>query len=326
MMTHNEIRRRFLGALFTAFALLACFDPRLEAQFSGPAVGVTPQGVVQDPSVASPDYRDSTISAGDLLTIRILGVPEFAPPVRVSVDGTVQLPLIGLVRVAGLTIDGAENLIAERLVSAQMYRNPQVTIQTTESTGQSATVSGEMHAIVPLQGNRRLFDVLAAAGNLPVTASHVITILRPGVAKPITVDLGTDPSLSASANIQILPHDTILVSRVGVVYVLGAFGRQGTIPLDQNAPLTLMEVTALSGGENFEGRFKDLRIIRTEGNQRKIITTDIKAVLNGRLPDPILQANDIVFLPTNNFKAIIKSQGVGTFLSIISFLVIALER
>ncbi len=183
--------------------------------------------------------------------------PDFrVPRPRVTVDGNVQLPLIGLVQVAGLTVNRAEDVIARRLSDAGMYLNPQVTVQVTEAASQFASVGGELHAIVPIAGERRLLDVLAAAGNFPLTASRVITIVRPGVAEPIVVDLGSDPALSAKANIRILPGDSILVSRVGVVYMLGAFKQQGAIPLQQNSPLTLMQATSLAQGVGFEGEFR----------------------------------------------------------------------
>ena len=301
------------------------------AQFSGPALGATPQqNVAQQPTtdttILMPAVRDPQILPGDLMTVRSFGTTDFASPVRVSVDGTIQLPLIGVVQVAGLTINRAETLIAERLRNAGMYLDPQVTVQVTESVSQFATVAGELHAIVPLAGNRRLLDVIAAAGTLPPTASHVITILREGQEKPIVVDLGTDPAQSAKADIQILPGDKILISRVGVVYILGAFKNQGAIPLQQNSPLTLMQATALSGGAGFEGKYKDLRIVRTSGLSRSVVTVNIKRVLDGQDPDPVLQADDIVFLPSDALKAAIKGGGISTVSSLASLLVIALTN
>ena len=90
------------------------------------------------------------------------GSPDYAPTVRVGLDGTIQLPLIGSVQVEGLTVHQAQDLIAQKLVSAGMYRDPQVSIQMTESPNQIATVTGELHGIVPIIGERRLYDVLAA--------------------------------------------------------------------------------------------------------------------------------------------------------------------
>ena len=310
-------------------ALLLSLAPfSVQAQFSGPALASPSQanGVpspTTDMALLNPVAGEITIIPGDVLAIRIFGVTNYTPIVRVAANGDVQLPLIGMVPVGDLSTSQAANLIAARLIDAKMYNDPQVEIQVTQSAGQFATVSGELHALVPIGGSRRLLDVLAVAGSLPPTASHVITILRPGVKQPIVVDLGTDPLRSAQANVPILPRDTIIISRVGVVYVLGAFKTQGAIPLAQTSPLTLIQAAALSGGPLFQGQYNELRIIRTVGLDRKFVKIDIKKVLNGKAPDPILQADDIVFLPNNQLKALLQSGGVGTITSVLSLLLVA---
>lgn len=320
-------RTKTLAGWFVALSLGLLSSSSLYGQFSGPAIKATPDTnqsheATKDSAILMPGLLDPVINAGDVLTVRVFGVVDYAPPVRVTVDGNAQLPLIGLVPVAGLTVNRAADLIAQRLSTAGMFVNPQVSVQVTEAVAQFATVTGEVHAIVPISGDRRLLDVLAVAGTMPPTASHVITILRRGQEKPIIVDLGTDPAKSAQADISILPGDKIIVSRVGVVYILGAFKTQGAIPLQQNSPLTLMQATALSGGAGFEGKYKDLRIVRTEGLTRTVVKLDIAKVLSGKAPDPVLQADDIVFLPSDAFKAAIKGGGVNTLTGIASLLIL----
>ncbi len=335
LVCRNPLSRlSVIGKLpFLAAAMLAlCLYPATSsAQFSGPAIGisqpvnptVTP---TTDPAILYPASRDIILAQGDLLTVQLYGTSDYAPIVRISLDGTVRLPLIGSLHVEGLTLHQAEHLIAERLTSAGMYRDPQVTIQLTEAPNQVVTLTGEMHGNIPVAGQKRLFDILSAAGGLPSTASHTITIDRPGVPQPIVVDLGTNPAKSASANIPVFPRDTIIVPRVGVVYLLGAFKTQGAIPMQQNSPLTLMQATALGGGDGFQGKLGDLRIIRTEGFDRKVVRIDLKKILKGEAPDPVLQADDIVLLPTNAMKAAIKNGGVATFIGIGSLLLYAAQR
>jgi len=327
-MIGSDIRFRTLACLCLAVVVGLVAPGALQAQFAGPALPASADTnqshlATTDTSLLIPVPRDPVINAGDLLVVRVFGAGDFAPPVRVSIDGNVQLPLIGLVSIAGLTVNRAEDVVAQRLSSAGMFINPQVTIQVTEAAVQFATVAGEMHGIIPIAGSRHLLDVLAAAGQMPQTASHVITVVRPGAEKPIVVDLGTDPTKSALSDIAILPGDTIIVARVGVVYVLGAFKTQGAIPLQQNSPLTLMQATALSGGAGFEGKFKDLRIVRTQGLMRTVVKVDISKVLKGLSPDPVLQADDIVFLPSDAFKAVIKSGGINTLANIAEVILIA---
>jgi polysaccharide export outer membrane protein len=338
---------RFGAWLTFAMLVVMVLSGSASAQFSGPALGVStqvnpPVTITTDPAILFPANRDVYLWHDDLITIRLFESTDYAPTARVGLDGTIQLPLIGSVQVEGLTVHQAQALIAQKLVSAGMYRDPQVSIQIMESPNQTATVIGELHGIVAIIGEKRLYDVLAAVGGgggfssttttvvvggggLPTTASHVITINRPGVAQPITIDMGTNPEKSAQANIPIFPRDTIIVPRVGVVYLLGAFKTQGAIPLTQNSPMTLMKVAALTGGSGFEGKQGDLRIIRSVGTGRQVIRVDLKKIVNGQAPDPVLQPEDIVFLPSSSMKAAIKNGGIGTLLGIVSVLLFATQ-
>ena len=319
-------RRAAALALFLALPCLAAV-----AQFSGPAPKAStelnaPTQPTTDPAILYPGPREIHLAPGDELAIHLYGTTDYAPVIRISLDGSVQLPLIGVVPVSGLTIHQTEDLIAARLIAAGMYRNPQVTVQLIESPNQVITVTGEAHSVIPvLGGERHLYDVLAAAGGLPATASHTVTINRPGVEQPIVVDLGPDPLHSARGDVPLYARDTVVISRVGVVYVLGAFKTQGAIPIQQNSPLTLMQVTALGGGAGFEGKYDDLRIIRTVGMERRVTRVDIDKIIKGKAPDPILQADDIVFLPSSALKSAIKNGGVSTLIGVVSLLIFAIQ-
>jgi polysaccharide export outer membrane protein len=329
--SHLRFPRQFLRqfphrlAACVALALLSLlFASTLSAQFNGPGPSPTTPAtatVTTDRALLFPAAHDPKLSPGDLISIHVFAEPEYSPEVRLGADGKVLLPFIGGVDLDGITISQAELLIQKLLVEHDIYRDPQITIQLLEGPNQVATVSGELHNLVPIVGSRRLLDVLSAAGGLPPTASHVITISRPGVPEPIVVNLGTDPLRSELANIPIFPGDTIIVSRIGVVYMIGAFKTPGSIPLTQYAPLTLLQATALSGGINFEGKYNDVRLIRTEGDHRTVVKLNIDRVMKGKDPDPILQANDIVFLPNSALKASIGNGSLGTLLGITSLLI-----
>ena len=286
-----------------------------------------PIKITTDPAILYPGERELELGPGDLINVHLYDANDYGPPsLRISLDGSVQLPLIGVVHIGGLTLHQAEDLVDRRLIDAGMYRSPQITIQLLESPNQIITVTGEIHAIVPaIGGNKRLLDVLAGAGGLTASASHVLTINRPGVADPITVDLGPDPLRSAQADIPVYARDTVVVSRVGVVYVLGAFRTQGAIPLVQNSPLTLMQVAALGNGYGWEGEMTDVQLVRTVGLERRIVHVDFKKVLQGKAPDPVLQTDDIVYLPSNSIKAAIKVGGINTLFGILSTIIFSVR-
>lgn len=319
---------RCLSALMLAVIVIGLSRPAA-AQFNGPGPAVTTPTtatVTTDRSILFPPAREPILSPGDVIAVHVFEQADYNPQVRLGSDGSVLLPLIGTVNLNGLSVTQAERLLEQKFRDAGIYRSPQVTIQVVEGPNQVATVAGEVHSIVPIVGSRRLLDVLATAGGLPTTASHVITISRPGLAEPITVDLGTDPLRSSLANIPIFAGDTIIVSRIGVVYMMGAFKTSGAIPLTQYDPLTLMEATAISGGLNFQGKYNDVRLIRTVGDHRTVVKLDIQRIMHGKDPDPILQANDIVFLPDSAIKASMANGSLGTLLGIVSLLIAVIPR
>jgi polysaccharide export outer membrane protein len=295
------------------------------AQFSGPSTLSNPAdnptpAVTTQRALLYPPVHDILLANGDQLAIQMFGHSDYTESVRVGTDGNVFLPLIGVVHVGGLSVTQTEQLIAERLTENGMYRDPQIILQITDGPNAVLTITGELHAVVPIAGSRRLLDVLSTAGGLPTNASHIITIHRPGVPQPIIVDLGVDPLSSQLADVPVFAGDTIVISRIGIVYMLGSFRTPGTIQLTPYQPLTLLEATALSGGPAFEANNSDLRIIRTVGDHRTLVKMDIHKVLYGKAPDPLLQPNDIVFLPSSVIKGSITNGTLGTLLGLTGLL------
>jgi polysaccharide biosynthesis/export protein len=271
--------------------------------------------VTTDRNLLFPAGRDVELTYGDQISVRIYGDTEYSPVVRIGTDGKVLLPLIGVVNLKNLGINAAEELIASRLRDAGMFKDPQVIVQLLDGPSAFVTIIGETHGVIPITGPRRLLDVLAAAGGLPATASHIVTIERTG-QPALIVDLGNDPQSSEMANVPIFPGDTVVVAHLGVVYIVGEFKTQGAIPLTSGSALTLLQATALSGGPVYDAKYDDLRLIRTNGDQRTVVKLDIHKVLYGKSPDPILQAGDIIFLPSSTLKQAIQSGGVNALLTL----------
>ena len=271
-----------------------------------------------------PDPKEYVLSAGDLINVRLFSSADYYSTGRISKDGTIQLPLIGSTKLAGMTIVDAELMVANKLRTAEFYQKPEIIITLAEPVvTQTVTFAGELHGMIPVSGKQRsLVEVIASAGGFPPTASHVVSIIRPGVDQPITVDLGHTPEEMARADIEVKAHDTIFIERSGVVYIIGAFRSTGAIPI-ANGTMTLMQIAALAGGPLFTGKYDDMRIIRTTGTQRSVVTIDVKKVLYGKAPDPIMQAGDIIFLPNSAWKTAISAGGIGVLFSVVSLLVFA---
>lgn len=318
-----QAKRRFAAkGLLLLLALWSGSAVSLRAQYNGPATAAdraNSASITNDQSLLFPTTPDTVLAAGDQIALRIFGDTDYILSVRIAADGTALLPLVGMVNFTGLTVSGAEEFISRRLQDAGMYRNPQVILTITEGPSSVITVAGEMHSVIQVIGSRNLYSVLAAAGGLPSSASRVVTIYRAGKTVPVSVDIGNDPLHSAAANVPVFPGDTVVVSRIGVVYVMGAFRSPGVVPISNYGPLTLTQVSAQVGGPIYDAKYSALHIIRTVGDHRTVVTLNIKNVLYGKAPDPIMQPNDIVFLPPSAFKESLSNGSLGSILGIVSF-------
>ena len=292
-----------------------------QAQYNGPPTAVD-RGTVPatnlDPSQLFPTTPEPVLSAGDQIALHLFSDPEYNFSGRVSQDGTVLLPLLGLVQLQGLTVTRAEQYIAGRLEAAGMYRDPQVILSISEGPSSLVTLGGEMHDVIPVVGSRSLYSIIASGGGLPSNASRTIVILRQG-RDPISVDIGNDPLHSAAGNIPIFAGDTVMVSRIGVVYVSGEFRSPAVVPMNNYGPLTLTQVSAIVGGPIWDASYGKLHIIRTVGDHRTVTTVNIKNILYGKAPDPIMQPNDIIFLPPSPIKSSLANGSLGSILGVFSF-------
>ena len=108
------------------------------------------------------EYR---IGTQDLIEVQVLGIQDLRREARVNAKGMIGLPLIGAVRVAGLTAAEAEALIGG-LYSKNYLQNPEVSVFVKEYTRQNVTIDGAVGkpGIYPLKGPTTLLQALANAG------------------------------------------------------------------------------------------------------------------------------------------------------------------
>jgi polysaccharide export outer membrane protein len=167
-------------------------------------------------------------------------------------------------------------------------------------------------APVAAQGQVRLLDVISACGGFTPLASHTITVKRKGSADAITVELGTDSGAAGGVDIPLLPGDTVIVLKVGSVFVLGQVKTPSAIPLGYNSPITVLRALALAGGVNYGAGLSKARIIRTNAdNQHVEILLDLKKIMYGKQQDVALRSDDVLFIPSNAFKASIAAGGAS---------------
>jgi polysaccharide export outer membrane protein len=329
-MTYWIVRSR--NGFSLAVGMLCAFVSMASAQYAGPAVDST-RGKGGAPSKAmDADYRDIRILPGDVISIAAFGLPELTTntqtttgtiaagstsPIgglKVGARGEITVPYLGTVTLAGRTPSEAAVYLSEELKRAGILADPQVSVQMVDSPTRVVTVVGEVQRPEPVSafGRLRLLDAISACGGLTPLASHVVTVRRQGEPEPIVVDLGVDPKTSNVGNIQLIAGDTVLVAKVGDVFVVGQVKNQEAIPLSGNMPITVMRAITMAGGLNFGAALSKARIIRTTADNRRIeISLDLKKIMFGKEQDVTLVCDDILLIPTNSFKETLAAGGAG---------------
>lgn len=246
-----------------------------------------------------------TIGAGDLLDISVYGVPELSQKVRVTPEGNVYLALVGNVHVDGRTVEDAQALIEKDLADGGFVRSPHVTVFISEYVSQGVSVMGEVArpGIYPIYGTRRLFDVIAGAGGLTNRAGRVITIThRDAAQSTVKVALSDDLANSTESNVVILPGDTVVVSKAGVVYVVGDVQHPAGFVMENGENLTVLQALALAGGQTHTSALDGAKLIRKTPKGRQEIPVPLKKILAAKSNDVPMQADDILFVPGSAAK------------------------
>jgi polysaccharide biosynthesis/export protein len=276
------------------------------------AVGTTATDSAQK-SAASPetakDANDQIsvvkLGPGDLLEVNVYNVPELTTKARVSNSGDLYLPLIDYVHVEGLTQEEAQNLIQKRLEDGGFVRNPHVTIFVDEAASQGVTLLGEFNrpGIYPDTVDRKLYEVISEGGGFTPSASRKIAIIRRNLAEPIRIDLPRNLADDLSGNVEVLPGDTITVPRAPIIYVVGDVGRPSGLLVD-NGTLTVLQALALAGGTNRTAKMNGARIVRKTPAGMTETRIQLKKMLEAKIPDVTLQADDILFVPVSGGRVL----------------------
>jgi polysaccharide biosynthesis/export protein len=267
-----------------------------------PVPATTPGNNPDQPPMPAP------ITPGDVLDVSEFHTPEFHSAVRVSPSGSVTLPMIGGVNVAGMDEQAAAQAIGAALLAKGMLLHPLVTVLVTAYAGQDVSVLGEVTrpGVYPYTYHHRLLDLVSAASGLSPNAGRLVNIFHQGDPKtPHAVILdpgGTDTA--SDHNPELNPGDTVQVSRAGLVYVVGDVIRPGGFAVDPVQGLTVVQALSLAWGASQNANAKAV-LIREQKGGRTMITLNLKRMLRGQDPDQPVQDRDILYVPDSVAKNLV---------------------
>lgn len=240
------------------------------------------------------EYR---LGAGDVVRIGVYQSPDLSLEARIGEAGSISYPLLGSVRLGGLTVTQAERAIADGLLKGNFLKQPQVSIQVMQVRGNQVSVLGQVNkpGRFPIEvADLRLSDLLATAGGIAPGGADTLTLVGTRNGQPFRMEVDL-PSLfrgdRRDDDVFIQNGDVLYVDRAPQIFIYGEVQRPGAIRLERG--MTLMQALATGGGLTQRGTEKGLRVHRKAADGKTHI-------IQPAMDDP-LRNGDVVYVRESLF-------------------------
>jgi polysaccharide biosynthesis/export protein len=286
--------------------------------------------LLQERSVPA-DRVNYVISPGDKIDLKVLNLQELTGTWEVSEEGTVVLPLLGSVKLAGSTEREATEKLRHQL--AELIVAPEIALSVKEYHGQQVSVIGAVAkpGVYPLHSfDETIADVITDAGGVTQDAETRIYFTPatdagqtaggeaaaklalggpPGSfgpkTKAVTIDFAPVyrghevPGL----RIPVRGGDVVLVPQSGEVYVDGWVNTPGAFPVTRAK--TVSEAIVSAGDLHFAASGGPLTLQRAGADgEVKTYQVDYQRILSGQDPDLPLDTGDKIQVASNPVKVV----------------------
>ena len=253
------------------------------------------------------EVQKYTIGSGDYMHFYLYGEPDLTiTNGLVKPDGTYTVPMIGDIKISGLTINDAMAKISEGLKKFMI--EPIVTLVPSEFKSQNYTILGKVvkSGIYPVNEGTRVLDSLADAGGLST-----------GIFKNNTIELADLEHAYIRRDGKVLPVDFVELVRKGnplhniplkdkdyiyipsslntEVYILGETKAPGYFGYSEN--MTLSQLISYAQGFTSTANLREIAIIRGHLEDPEVFVVNYKNIIEGKNMDFILKPYDMVFIP-----------------------------
>jgi len=297
-----------------------------QQQAQQPAAPAVPVTAFVNLSRASKDYQ---LGPGDVLEIRVVEHDELTETLRISNSGELSYPMVGLIRLAGMTVFDAENAIATCLREAKLLEQPDVLIFIAEYQAKPIYVSGAV--VNPGQfvmaQELTVAEAILLAGGLAFNAadeglvhrrrttgggadSAPTTAALAGATRPdvetIKVDLAPiKQGRFLESALPLKAGDVLVVPelRMRPFYVVGEVIDPRNFFYPPGRTLTVSQAISWAGGPTLTAKMSHGILVRfDEQGRRTERKVDYAAILRGKQEDFPIQPHDIIFVPGSRVK------------------------
>lgn len=238
------------------------------------------------------------LGAGDVIDVFVAGSPDLSSKLKIALDGSINMPLIGKVQLGGKTSSESEVYIEHSLKERGFLRKPNVEVSIINSVKNEVTILGA----VPQPGkypigpsNETLIDLLALAGG--VGTMNKVVLLRTDKNTVLRYEydiedliLNGDAEAFTSGELELIQGDVVYIKKAPVFYTYGEIGAVSVYELKKK--LTLMQAISMAGGLTKIADENDINVKRKFGSEYKSIKVDFDEFI---LEDDIIVVDESLF-------------------------------
>ena len=242
------------------------------------------------PNVVPNSATEYPLGPGDVVKITVYNNPDLTTEAQISESGTINFPLLGDIKLGGLSKVAAENMLSRELVKRKYLNTAQVNILVTNYRALQASVLGEVKApgkftIFP---QSTITDLLAQAGGITPEGSRIVTLVQQTQdGKQVSREINLDSVLASGevgANLPVKNNDIIYVTKAPMFYIYGEVRKPGAYRLEPN--MTVQQALSVGGGLTVRGTERGLKINRKQAGGT-VTTMEANAAT-------LLKENDVI--------------------------------
>jgi polysaccharide biosynthesis/export protein len=217
-------------------------------------------------------------------------------PLRVADDGTIVVPLVGKMSVAGLEVERAEQAINAESIARGVFRTPCITLTMRQCRTRRVTVVGAVNKPGPHElprGSTSLMAALLAADGLSKEAGTEVEIRHtdsrgsvPGTTEPPVVKVDLVVATSGAAPLPGLRDGDVvqvIKRKLPPIYVIGLVMKPGSFPYPPSQEIRVLDALAMAGGVSNAVAENVLLIRHLPGAQEPVrIAVSIHDAKNGQ--------------------------------------------
>jgi polysaccharide export outer membrane protein len=264
------------------------------------------------------DMADYKIGPSNLLEIKVKQDATFDRLLRVDGRGEITLPLIGAIRVTGMTAQQIEMEIAARL-KAKYIRDPDVIVFIREFTQIKFVVQGMVQrpGIYNAMNSISLLEALAMAGGPSERAETTnVKIVRANRLRDThainDAEVFNLDKIRAGEQLDTLVNagDNVFIEEAVPIIIEGAVQRPGIIYPKSHT--TLMQLVSMAGGLRELGDGTSVKVYTpAENGSKQEKVYNLEKIREGKELDPPLKPGHVVVVEEAGGRALL--YGIGRF-------------